>query len=92
MAGDSPSSPDVVRAFGWATPLSFKVCQVEWLGNEIERTDFQCLDGGFHAAVSRDNGHWRSRDLLLHPLDELEAVSIRQTHVGQTEVVGLLRE
>ena len=69
-----------------------QIGQVERLGDEVECAELQCADGGLDAAMGRDHGDRGPGHLALQPLDELEAVAVRQPHVGQAEVERLLVE
>ena len=67
-----------------------QIVEVQRLGDEVESTHLQCLNSRLDAAVSGDNRYRRAWHLLLHPLDQLEPVAVRQPHIGQAQIVRLL--
>ncbi len=57
------------------------------LGDEVESTELEGADGGVDAGKSSDYRHRQARVSLLDVFDQLEAVAIRQAHVGETQPV-----
>ncbi len=62
---------------------------VHRLADEIEGTGFQCFHGQVHAAEGGDHRHRRARVVLGDLADQFDAVAVRQTHVGDAQVIGI---
>src|SRR5690606_14613879 len=59
---------------------------VERLRNEIECTELERSYRRFDVAMRGDDGDRRVRFVILNPLDEREAVAVRQAHVGEAQI------
>ena len=63
--------------------------EIQGLGDEIEGAQFERAHGGLHIAMCGDHGHRYARRVLLHPLDQLQAIAVGQLHVGQAQIEAL---
>lgn len=63
---------------------------VDRLADEIEGAGFQCFHGQVHAAERGDHRHRRLRIVFCDFGDQFDAVAVRQTHVGQAQIVGIV--
>ena len=59
---------------------------VERLGDEIEGAELERAHRGLDVAVRGDDGHRRLRLVRLDPLDDVQAVAVRQLHVGEAQI------
>ncbi len=61
---------------------------VERLGDEIEGAELERAHRGLDVAVRGDHRDRRLRLVRLDPLDDVQAVAVRQPHVGEAQVEG----
>ena len=61
---------------------------IERLGDEIEGAELERAHRGFDVAVRGDHRDRRLRLVRLDPLDDVQAVAVRQPHVGEAQVEG----
>jgi hypothetical protein len=61
---------------------------VERLGDEIERAELERAHRGFDVAVRGDHRDRRMRFVGLDPLHDVQAIAVRQPHVGEAQVEG----
>ena len=73
--------------------LGDQLVQVEWLGDVIHRAELQQRDGALDGPVTGDENPWWHVQLLgLQLLEQLVAVTVRQTNVADHDVVPLFVE
>ena len=63
-----------------------QVIDIERFGNKIERPGLERDNCGFHATVRGDHGTRQLWMFLLYMADEIDAIAIRQAHVGEAQV------
>ena len=63
--------------------------EVERLRDEIERAELQRAHRGLDVAVRGDDGAGHAGAVRRHPFEQVEAVAVRQAHVGQAQVEAL---
>ena len=54
--------------------------------NQIKRTEFQGLYRRLDVSMCSNNGNRDARSMCLHPFDKIEAIAVRQAHIGQAEI------
>jgi hypothetical protein len=60
--------------------------EIDRLGDEVEGTGLERLDGGLHAAVGGDHRHGGTRGRLLDVRDQRDAIAVRQAQIGQAQI------
>ncbi len=60
--------------------------KIKWLGDEIKGAQFERAHRSLHIAVSGDHRDRYGRCVLLHPLDQLQAVAVGKLHIGQAQI------
>ena len=65
--------------------------QIERLRYEVERAELQRTNRSLHIAMCSDDGNRDAGRVLLHPLDQIQAVAVRKLHIreAQFEILGL---
>jgi hypothetical protein len=68
------------------------VTEIQRFRNEVEGTELQRLHSRLHVAVGRDDRDRHAGRMVLHPLDELQAVAVGQAHIRETDIELLLAQ
>ena len=78
--------PESCESFSAVDDDAPQHAEVERLGHEIEGAEFQRAHRRLDVAMRGDDGAGHARALRRHPLEQVEAVAIRQAHVGQAQI------
>ncbi len=66
--------------------------EVQRLGDEIEGAELEGAHRRFDVAVRGDHGAGHAGRVRAHPFDQVEAITVRQPHVGEAQVEALRLE